>query len=337
MPLKKPSISPFAALVVGAVLLGIGVAWLVVHTLQNREAAAAAALQARLDKNRVEVVVPTRNLKPGSVADSSDMATRSVPRSVIYPQTITTATWPQYGGRVLNQPVYQGRPILSTDFGPVTTTSFAAELAPGQRAFTIDVSGVNSIASLLLPGNRIDLLLLANGPQGSEVLPLLRHIRVLATGHNTTPQPMSVGRDGTEPAPHYGTITLALTPAQVAKLALAEQVGSIRVALVPQQSPTAGPLPTLLKGDLFGVVPTPSSPPTIQYIIGGPGKNQVSELPIATPLPRSPASPSSLVQQKAVLAHEQQELQTLNALVHAASPTTATPLPPAAALPKGYP
>ncbi len=167
------------------------------------------------------------------------------------------------------------------------------------------------------------------------MLPLLRHVRVLATGHQTAPSLVDTSAEGGE-APHFGTITLALTPTEVARLALAEQVGTIRVALIPQHHPTAGPMPTLLKGALFGIPPTnnAASPPMIQYIIGSPGRNQVSELPVATPLPHS--APAS-TPQRALLAREQQELQTLTHLVHAASPTAAIPPTPSAMLPKGYP
>jgi pilus assembly protein CpaB len=333
MPLRRPHISPFTALLVGAILFGILVAWLVMHTLQSREAAAAAALRARMEKNRVTVVVPTRNLKPGAIADSSDMATRAVPRSVIYPQTITAADWAGYDGRVITHPAYQGRPMLSTDFGPVVSNSFAGELAPGERAVTIDVSGVNSIAGLLQPGNRIDILFLASGPEGPEELPLLRHVRVLATGAHTTAVTY-VSANGNAAAPaHFSSITLALTPSEVAKVTLAEQVGSLRVALIPQHHPRSGPVPPLLKGDLFGVStrPTVQTPPTVQYILGSPGENQVQELPLAMPLPAAAHAQTA----PGLPAQEQKELQALTRLVHAASPAVShgTPLH----LPKGYP
>ncbi|MDA8377820.1 MAG: Flp pilus assembly protein CpaB [Planctomycetia bacterium] len=338
MPLRKPHISPFTALIVGAIILGIGVAWLVMHTLQSREAAAAAALRARMEKNRVEVVVPTRNLKPGSVADSADMAARNVPHDVIYPQTLTAATWGNYSGRVLTRPVYKGRPLLSTDFGPVAKRSFAGELAPGERALTIDVSGINSIANLIVPGNRIDLMLLAKGPQGTEELPLLRHIRVLATGHSTTPVAYATIHGAPAHITRYGSITLAVTPQQTAKLALAAQVGQIRVALIPQHHPASGPLPTLLKDDLFGTsagTQGVASPPMVQYIIGSPGRNKVSELPESMPMQ---TSASTAGPQSRVMAREQQDLSTLTHLVRAATPTAGVPSDHSTAeLPKGYP
>lgn len=331
MPLSRPKISPFAILIGGAILLGILVAWLVIHTLHAREAAAAAALRAKLQKNQVTVVVPVRNLKAGTIANSSDMAARAVPRTVVYPNTITADSWGNYVGRILTHPAYKGRPLLRSDFGPVASASFANSLPPGERAFTINISGVNSIAHLIEPGNLIDLLLLAQGPQGEQLLPLLHHVRVIAVGPRTVPTAENQVQGGAAHAPHYTSLTLALTPGAVAKLALAEQVGTLRVALVPQHRPLAGPIPNLVKADLFPAVPSAApSLPTIQYIIGRPGRNAVQEVPVSQPLPRAatpetPAAPATEAKAMAAL------MQQIRQRVAASAP------PPAPALPKGYP
>ncbi|MDD2749690.1 Flp pilus assembly protein CpaB [Acidithiobacillus thiooxidans] len=336
MPISRPKISPFAALIVAAVLLGIFVAWLVVHTLHDREVAAAAALQARMDKNRVEVVVPTRNLKAGSLADSADMATRMVPKSLLYPDTVTTNNWADYVGRVLTHPTYQGRPLMSSDFGPVVSSSFAGNLAPGARAFTIDVSGVNSIAHLLEPGNLIDILLLAHGPEGQELLPLLHRVRVIAIGPHAVAAPQNDLQAGHPP--HYSSITLSLSPAQVSKLALAEQVGTLRIALLPQKHAQAGPIPHLLKANLFSgmTLPRQAALPTIQYIIGRPGQNAIKELPLAEPDNTGPAPTPSRSPTAAMPKAELQAVTRLLQQVQTAHPAAQTPNT-TPALPKGYP
>jgi pilus assembly protein CpaB len=328
MQLPRLKLSPVALLIGLALLLGIGTSWLVVHTLKQREAQAEAALQAKMHVNQVDVVVPTRDLKAGITADSTNMAERSIPEDLVYPDTITADDWSDYQGRVLTRPVYRGKPMQSDDFAPAQAASFAANLNPGERAMTVDVSGANSLAGLLQPGNRIDLMLLTKGIGGSQEIPLLRHIRILATGRTTQALAQNPAQPD-EGGSTYGSITIAVTPPQAARLALAEQVGTFRVALMPAAQPVDGPLPPLVKAELFGVVPSGHGtrliaipPPTVQYIIGSAGENSVSQLPagaLSTPPSAPPASP-----QAAMAAASTKELQALQKLLQQTKTSTAS-------------
>lgn len=321
MRLPRPKVSPIALLFIVAIVLGLGVAWLVMHTLQQREAAAEAALQAKAHAGEVAVVVPTRNLTPGEVADSSTMAERSVPRDLLPPDAVTADDWPQYDGHPLSHAVFRGIPVRSSDFGAVVHHSaFLSLLQPGQRAITTDVSTDNSLAGLLQPGNKIDLLLLSHRGNTVEEIPILRQITVLATGANFGQAPAaSAPGDGGNT---FGNITLALNPRQTAILALAEQAGTLRVALEPAQPPSGGPLPALPESALFGGFGQRTSTthsPTVQYIIGSPGQNQTLTLPLATPATQAaaPTPPPNSVPAavKAMTASTQQALSNLQALL----------------------
>jgi pilus assembly protein CpaB len=322
MRLPRPKISPIALLFIVAIVLGLGVAWLVMHTLQQREAQAEAALQAKAHAGEVSVVVPTRNLTPGEVADSSTMAERSVPRDLLPPDAVTAGDWPQYDGHPLSHAVFRGIPVRSSDFGAfVHHSAFLSLLQPGQRAITTDVSTDNSLAGLLQPGNKIDLLLLSHRGNTVEEIPILRQVTVLATGANFGQAPAaSAPGDGGNT---FGNITLALNPRQTAILALAEQAGTLRVALEPAQPPAGGPLPALPESALFGGSGNRASAahrgPTVQYIIGSPGQNQTLTLPLATPATQAAAAtppPTSVpAAVKAMTASTQQALSNLQALL----------------------
>ena len=119
MRLPRLKLSPIALLFIVALVLGLGVAWLVMHTLQQREAQAEAALQAKAHAGEVAVVVPTRNLTPGEVADSSTMAERSVPRDLLPPRLAARKVenaqkLGPLGGRELEQHAL----FLRVDLGP---------------------------------------------------------------------------------------------------------------------------------------------------------------------------------------------------------------------------
>ncbi|MBN8742693.1 MAG: hypothetical protein J0I24_00130 [Thiomonas arsenitoxydans] len=195
----------------------------------------------------------------------------------------------------MSHAVFRGIPVRSSDFGAVVHHSaFLSLLQPGQRA--------------MHRGNTV------------EEIPILRQVTVLATGANfgQAPAASAPGEGGNT----FGNITLALNPRQTAILALAEQAGTLRVALEPAQPPSGGPLPALPESALFGGFGQRTSTthsPTVQYIIGSPGQNQTLTLPLATPATQAaaPTPPPNSVPAavKAMTASTQQALSNLQALL----------------------
>jgi pilus assembly protein CpaB len=317
--MRRPNIKiPSYVLLIGiALILGIGTAYLVLHTLQSREAAITKSLLAKEHAGKVDVVVPTRDLKPGDRASADDMAERLIPKSVIYPSTVTAEEWAEFAGRTLTHRVYKGKPMLTMDFAPAGPQSFASRLHPGERAITITASGTNGIAGFLVPGNRVDVMLLGHGPGGSQEMPLLHRARILATGHMDHALPANAPQSVPVSARGYDTLTLALTPTQAARLALAEQVGHLRIVLVPNRHPDRGPVPHLYAADLFGT--PPASPPKttgVQFIIGGGNGSSLSEQPL---IPEA-ALPMTAPAHTSASRISQRELQALHALVRATAP-----------------
>ena len=325
--MRRPNIKiPSYVLLIGvALVLGIGTAFLVLHTLRAREAAITKALLAREHAGKVEVVVPTRNLQPGATANAGDMAERLVPESVVYPSTVTANDWGVYSGRTLTHRVYKGKPMFATDFAAAGPESFAARLHPGERAITITAGGTNGIAGFLVPGNRIDVMLLGHGPGGSQELPLLHRVRILATGHQDHALPADARQQGA-PAVEtgYNTLTLAVSPTQAARLSLAEQVGQLRVALVPSHQPEQGPIPQLYAADLFGTPAAVRKNPSVQFIIGGGSGNHLSDQPL---LPESAPPPTASNPAAQTQRISQRELQALHALVRATAPLQSQEMP----------
>lgn len=278
--IKKPS--KFAIMIVASIILASVAAYMSVHYLQTSEKALTSEFKKKAIKNTVLVVVPIRNLLPGTIANSSNMAARRVPRDVTYSETIFASDWNNYEGQVLTQSVEKGRPLLKNDFMKKITGDFASMMPKNMRAITIQVGGVNSLAGLIRPGDFIDVLLSATKLSGTEevtsIIPILHRTLVLATGRHTknseAPHNINeIARNGENSyMSHYGTLTLEVTPKQAALLALATHLGTLRVVLTPgRNSPGSQKIPHLSSSEIMQKMVSGGAGVdsfTVQYIIG---------------------------------------------------------------------
>ncbi len=323
--LPKIKINRFAAMVVAAVLLAAGAAFLAVHYLRHRESSYRERLERRILGRLVGVVVPKTNLPAGILATDQDFAVREVPKDLVYPTTVTVQKWPLVDNHRLTRAVARGLPLLTRDFEKPFGDDFAATMPAGMRAITINVSGENRIAGLIRPGNRVDLLLLVrgHGPGGGRLLPLIRHALVVATGKHTRFIPLrSFGpevRYVNRILSQYESLTLELDPTQAAVVALAQRVGSIRVILVPKKKQTRGSVPALTEAQILSTLGLRAQgllhPTTVQYIVGV-GRAHLATTTAAlgveahAPAPRVRTLPSSPNPQKTLqLLHQYLRVQ----------------------------
>ena len=105
----------------------------------------------------------------------------------------------------------------------------AAILPKGRRAIAVPVEAVTTAGGVILPGDKVDLILTRarNGRSGdgftSETI--LANIRVLAIDTTTA------GEQDEKALPPGRTATLELSPEQAEVVAQAQQVGTIALAL----------------------------------------------------------------------------------------------------------
>lgn len=296
MPPKLPKVNRFAVMVASALILAAVAAFLAVHYLKHRESSYRARLEHQILGRLVGVVVPKENLPPGVKATGLEFAVRQVPRDLVYPTTITVKKWPLVAGHHLTRAVQKGLPLLTRDFEKPFGDDFAATMPPGMRAITVDVSGENRIAGLIRPGNRVDLLLLVRGSSqhGGRLIPLIRHVLVVATGKHTQFIPVKAFGPQVhvvnEIMSQYDSLTLELTPEQAAIVALAQRVGTLRVILVPQKKETRGSVPALTEAQVLSNLGLAEAeglhPSTVQYIVGtGHARLSLSTAALGSPAP----------------------------------------------------
>ena len=348
MKLKLPRVNKYAAMLIGAFVLAIVAVLLLNSYLKQQKSQYQQELAAQLSAGMVQVVVPTRNLVPGTVADGSNMAERLYPQDLIYTGTITAAKWPDYAGRTLARPVQAGKPLLENDFVAKANNDFASTLPKNMRAVTIDVDTLNSINGLVRPDDRVDVLLTgpfgpkagASGQRQNEVLPLLHLTKVLATGHRFLGEHIAEeqsGNGGMQPVAmpmQYSTVTLEVTPRQASELILAQQVGNLRVVLSNLREKLANgeQVPRMDQAQLLAKLTGNSKggyayAPGVQYIIGGSNGGTSQSY---APGPRYPvAAPATAPAVPAPNSAQQDALHELQQMMHARSATGSQSAPQA--------
>lgn len=235
MALKLPPlpVNKTWMMLVIAIVLALLATFLTAQYLQNRESSIAAEIAARADQGgpKVSVVVPVRDLAIGSPLDENVVAARPVPADLLYPGAITVEEFDSYKGQSLIRPVFKGRPLLKADLRPMYA-DFAGTLEEGTRAMTIEVDELNSVAHMVQPGNRIDLMLAIRRDDGGQtVVPFMDRMKVLATGQKIMPDGEERPAGSNRKTFSYSNLTLQVTPSQAARLTLAQDLGKMRFTL----------------------------------------------------------------------------------------------------------
>jgi len=296
--------NPLVLVVIAAVLAG-GVAWVALQYLQGREAAMKAEIAASgqtASVKRVQVAVPVNDAPIGTVLNLDNFVARPVEEDLVYPDTVLAADFESMQGMKLARPVMRGRPLRVTDVQAPEIRDVATVLPAGQRALTIEIDNVNSIAQTLRPNHRIDLYLLTKneakgggtediGDKAREQVSLfMQDMVVLATGTEFFDATRSDGPsqdkmvrpgeiEGRERG--YDTVTLLVTPQQAARLMMGQKLGSYRVVLRGGHDRDRIAQATLRGADLLGAgAGARPRDAGIEFIVGGKGDKIVSEMAV---------------------------------------------------------
>ena len=157
----------------------------------------------------------------------------------------------------------------------------SAVLTPGMLAVTVEVDRATTAANIIYPGDRVDVILVANaGPEalGPASRTIERGCRVLAVGSTV----LSVGRYGRVgltptgdvapvPQPEGDNYTLEVAPTAAERIAVASSAGVLTLAMRSVNAPDAGETGNVMPVRLGEVMPGPERPamPTTVRIIRG--------------------------------------------------------------------
>lgn len=182
-----------------------------------------------------EVLVAAKDIALGSKLTEDDFSWGEWPESSIPKGSVTKESDPtakeKYSGRIARAPIFAGEPIrperlISTDKG-----FMAAILPKGKRAIAVSVEAETTAGGFILPGDKVDLILTrkvkGKGNEEDVVVSetILENVRVLAIDTTTA------GEKDQKTLSPKRTATLELTLPQSEVVALAQQVGTIALAL----------------------------------------------------------------------------------------------------------
>lgn len=221
-----------------AIVLGIISTLLSSSYLKSREKNISEELKKQMSGGpTVEVLVSSRNLPLGAAVGDT-LVKREVLMDLVEEDTLTPNDFDRIFGAKLTRPLRAGYPINSSYFVEKSKT-FSDVVESGMRAITIEVDEINSMAQMVKPGNRVDLMLItpdkADPEGGVEVLMVLQNIKVMATGQSVVTKDGDA-RSKNPQAPMgnqqtYTNFTFEVSPQDAAIIALAQSSGKIRAVL----------------------------------------------------------------------------------------------------------
>lgn len=168
------------------------------------------------------------------------------------------------GRRVVLAPLGRGEPILRSKVtGPGQRALLSSLLDEGKRAVTLRVDDVRGVAGFILPGDFVDVVLIAeDGPPRRENYSdiLLQHVKVLAVDQ--------LASERQEQPTVAKAVTVEVTPEQAQKVLLATNIGKLSLILRRPEEGNADYGRRVTERDLgridqrtVGEAPRPAPPP----------------------------------------------------------------------------
>jgi len=215
-----------------------------------------------------KVVVASADLRPGTFLSGNTVAIREVPRAFLHSDAVLADEWTGVAGRVLSHVVRSGEPVLQSHLAQDVGAGFSSQLHEGMRALTFPVDDESSIAGMLAPNDRIDIFFTTSANNESVTLPLLTNVPVIATGVRTSTNAAYIDeRRGSE----YTTVTVSVSPEDVAKIAHAQDAGKITITLRQPQDEAPIALTRVTKATLLNGnrIATTRPRARVEIILGG--------------------------------------------------------------------
>jgi pilus assembly protein CpaB len=217
-----------------AVTLGLGVvlAGLAVYAVNQKLNQSGREVVVRETPFAVTpVVVAANTIAFGSHLDRTALRVASWPQKEVPEGAFKTVEEIIGDGkepRVALRTMAAGEPVLPTKItGFGGRASMSTLLPEGKRAFTIRVNDVSGVAGFLLPGDRVDILLtrqVENGDREDQITDVILQ-NIVVRGIDQI-----ADEDRNKPTV-VRAITVEATPEEAQKLALAQQVGRLSLAL----------------------------------------------------------------------------------------------------------
>ena len=205
----------------------------------------------------VGIAVAVVDIPLGATINSNQIALSSWPKE-LQPKDAFTAEKPAVG-RVAMREFLRGEPIVESKLVPTDKSSglLSLKVPAGMRAFSVKVNEVVGVGGFIVPDSRVDVVVTtAISPQRMQEQvskTFLQDVKVLAVGQ-------IVEQKDNKPVT-VNTVTIAVTPEDAEKLALASNDGKIQLVLRNFSDNKTIETPGSDKGKLLGSL-RPAPPPS---------------------------------------------------------------------------
>jgi len=203
----------------------------------------------------VKVVVAAQDIGAGTRLDESNLTIIEVPKKYAQPGTVDDDA-PLFD-RIVYVPVLKGVQIIESMLASPEKAGLAQKIPKDKRGFTVAVNNITGVAGLLQPGDFVDILLTVEvgqvdpdtGIRDQEIYSkvVLENILILAV--NQRSQRISIGnqidgvqnsetgnifnpqQDTSNRAFKLSSVTLAVSQEECLRVSMAQEIGSITLAL----------------------------------------------------------------------------------------------------------
>ncbi len=232
------------------------------------------------------VVVATEDMSARVRITAEMVEVKSLAESAVHPDAFSSTD--QLIGMVTRLPIAAEEQILSSKVAATAREVPGAGdeelplsyvVPPDQRAVSVQVSEVTGAGGLILPGDFVDVIgvfdvtfygIKEDDPTSSEdfddyvAVTVLQNVQVLAVAQEVAEALPEEGDDGTtgegsqpvlpnpaDPNPDATNVTLAVTPAEAQKLALAEEMGVLKLSLRPVGETDESTVPAIVNPEIL--------------------------------------------------------------------------------------
>jgi pilus assembly protein CpaB len=242
-----------------------------------------------------QAVVAKRALHLGSMITKEDVKLVPWPSSDPLPGGFADVE--QVVNRGVVVPVLENEPISESKLAPIDAGAGLPPTIPaGMRAISVKVNEVIGVAGFTVPGTRVDVLAMVRNNNDSMSRIVVTNVQVLTSG---TKYDQEASRKDAKPI-RTTVVTLAVTPADAERIALAASSGQIILAL-------RNPLdtdPTQTPGVKMAALMSGSTPPAAPIVRAAVARKPSAAAP---PAPVAPPPVSRIYTVEAIRASKRSE------------------------------
>ncbi|MFM8747106.1 MAG: Flp pilus assembly protein CpaB [Aestuariivirga sp.] len=226
------------AILVGSLSAGLLAAYLALNQRNETSglhAAQSAAPVVLESTPMTEVLIAAKDLSTGERLGDTGLGWRSWPRSAVAAGMITRDAEPGAVAALTEArarlPLIAGEPVYDAKLVRPNDRGFVSAVLPAEmRAVAISISDRSAVSGLILPNDRVDIILTqrpagASGSRNVTSETVLSNVRVLAINQTLRQSPDSPG------IPDSRTAVVEVEPEQAEVLARIESAGELSLAL----------------------------------------------------------------------------------------------------------